>query len=296
MPHLQSQDGRRIHYETSDASGAADRIALVFHHGQPGAALLWVPMVSAAARYGWPLVMLSRPGYATSDRKLGRMVADAAPDVAVVLDHLGIDRFVTAGWSGGGPHALACGALLETRCAAAATIAGVAPYEGVDDLDWTAGMGPENVEEFQALIAGDPELEAKVGQLMYSLKDVRASQLLEVFGGLLSLPDKQVLEGDVADFVASWLRLAASSGPAGYWDDDLAFIRYWGFDLADIAVPVAVWRAGEDLMVPPSHGEWLAAHIPGAAAHFEPGEGHISLLSRHFAEIVDQLAADAGIS
>ena len=295
MPHLQMQDGRRIHYEGS-LSARDDSMALVFHHGQPGAALLWEPMVQHAGRYGWGLVMLSRPGYATSDRLPGRMVADVASDVSAVLDHLGYGRFVTAGWSGGGPHALACSALLETRCAAASTIAGVAPYEGVDDLDWTAGMGPENVEEFQELIAGEPGLESKVGELMSSLLDIQPSQLVDAFGGLLSIPDKQVLVGEVAEFTAALMRLAASTGSAGYWDDDLAFIRYWGFDLADIAVPVTVWRAGQDLMVPPSHGEWLAKHIPGSTSRFEPDEGHISLLSHRFGEIVDQLAADAGVS
>jgi pimeloyl-ACP methyl ester carboxylesterase len=296
VPHLKMEDGRRVHYEVSEPGGARSRVAFVFHHGQPGAALLWDPMVSAAHRNGWALVMLSRPGYATSDRMPSRMVADAAADVAAVLDDLGYDRFVTAGWSGGGPHALACASLLETRCLAAATIAGVAPYEGVDDLDWTAGMGPENVEEFQALIAGDPGLEARVGELMSAMRDIKASQLVDALGGLLSEPDRSVLDGQVAEFVAEWMRLAASTGAAGYWDDDLAFIRYWGFDITKIDVPVTVWRAGQDLMVPPAHGEWLAAHIPGSKARVEPEEGHVSLLARRFDEIVSQLADDAGLS
>ncbi len=293
MPHLRLTDGRAGHYEVSEPVGEGASMALVFHHGQPGAALLWDPFVSEAGRNGWPMVMLSRPGYATSDRLQGRRIADVAGDVEAVLDHLGFDRFVTAGWSGGGPHALACAALLGSRCAAAATIAGVAPYEGVDDLDWTAGMGPENVEEFQALIAGDPGIEEKVGELISSLRDIQPSQLVDALGGLLSSPDKQALVGDTADFVAAWLRLAASTGPAGHWDDGQAFIRDWGFELADISVPVTVWRAGDDLMVPPSHGEWLSAHIPGATGRFEPREGHISLMFGHFAEIVDQLAGSA---
>ena len=80
-------------------------------------------------------------------------MADVAADVAAVLDALGLDTFVTAGWSGGGPHALACAALLPGRCLAAASIAGAAPFHA-PGLDFTAGMGPENVEEFAAAVRG----------------------------------------------------------------------------------------------------------------------------------------------
>ncbi len=293
MAQVKHSDGRQINYE---CSGPVDPGAdvLVFHHGQPGAALLWDGLVAAAGEHGWPVVVLSRPGYATSTRKVGRSVADAASDVTEVLDHLGAGRFVAAGWSGGGPHAIACGALLPTRCAAVATIAGVAPYDGVTDLDWTAGMGPENVAEFEALIAGDPELEARVEELVKSLEDIGGDQLIEALGGLLSEPDKAVLHGEFAEFMARWLRLSASTGSKGYWDDDQAFIQPWGFELADISVPVAVWRADLDLMVPPSHGEWLASHVPGATGFLRQGEGHISLMSRGIGDIVARLAADAG--
>ena len=82
-------------------------------------------------------------------------MADAAPDVAAILDHLGLDRFVMLGWSGGGPHALACAALLPDRCRAAASLAGVAPFDA-EGLDFLAGMGPENVEEFGAAAGPAP--------------------------------------------------------------------------------------------------------------------------------------------
>jgi len=286
-------DGRQINYECSGPVEPGAEV-LVFHHGQPGAALLWDGLISAASEYGWPVVILSRPGYATSSRQVGRSVADAASDVTEVLDHLGAGRFVTAGWSGGGPHAIACGALLPSRCAAVATIAGVAPYFGVTDLDWTAGMGPENVEEFEALIAGDPGLEDRVEELVKSLEQIQGDQLIDALGGLLSDPDRAVLVGAFADFMARWLRLSATTGSKGYWDDDQAFIRPWGFDLDDISVPVAVWRADLDLMVPPSHGEWLLAHVPGSTGFLSVSEGHISLMSRRIGDIVARLAVDAG--
>jgi pimeloyl-ACP methyl ester carboxylesterase len=285
--------GRQVHYECSveDPSGPT---ALVFHHGQPGAAFLDPRWVGAAAGQEWPLVMLSRPGYGLSHRRAGRSVSDVAGDVAAVLDHLGVEHFVTAGWSGGGPHALAGAALLPDRCLAAATIAGVAPYAGVGDLEWTEGMGAENVEEFEAVIAGDPHAEGRIRDLCLQLADIRAEQLIDALGGLLSAPDKQILSGEFGEYVAAWCRLAAANGYHGYWDDGQAFVCPWGFDLAAITVPVRVWWTDLDLMVPPSHGEWLATHVAGARPAYVGGEGHLSLLARYAEEIVAGLAADAG--
>jgi pimeloyl-ACP methyl ester carboxylesterase len=291
VAHLKLAAGRQIHYECS-SSETEGKTALLFHHGQPGAALLWDPMVEEAAGYGWPVVMISRAGYASSDRLAGRQVGDVAGDAEAVLDHLGIDEFVTAGWSGGGPHTLACGALLARRCLAVATLAGVAPY-GVEGLDWTAGMGPENVAEFSALIAGDPDVDARIIEVSDVLRTIQADGLVEMLGGLISEPDTAVIEGALAEFLANWFRLSVSEGPFGYIDDGKAFIGDWGFDVEEMPMPVRVWFGDEDLMVPSSHGEWLAAHVRGARREFRAGEGHISLLPHHIGEIVAGLAADA---
>jgi pimeloyl-ACP methyl ester carboxylesterase len=290
MPRLTVRGGRDLHYETSRPVAPGDAV-LVFHHGQPGAGLVPPSLAAAGDRRNLPVVALSRPGYGPSGRMAGRAVADAAADVAAVLDHLGAGRFVTAGWSGGGPHALACGAILAPRCAAVATIAGVAPY-GVDGLDFTAGMGPENVAEFEALVAGDPDLEGRIRELCAGLAVMATDQLAAELGGLISPPDRAFLEEGFAAFVGEWFRLACSSGHYGYWDDDQAFVGPWGFEPAQMAVPVQVWTADRDLMVPAAHGEWLAAHIPGAVYLARKGEGHISLF-RHVDEIIDRLA-DAG--
>jgi pimeloyl-ACP methyl ester carboxylesterase len=289
VAHIELPSRRKIHFECSGPVSPGSTV-LVFHHGQPGAAMLWDGLVEAGERQGWPVVMLSRPGYANSDRLEGRRIADGPADVADVLDHLGVDRFVTAGWSGGGPHALACGALLAPRCAAVASVAGVAPYHGAQNLDWTAGMGPENEAEFAAMISGEPGVEAKVREEISLLAAIQPDQLVEAFGGLLSPPDKSVLVDGVAEFTAAWLRLAVSTGTDGHWDDGQAFISDWGFELADITAPVTVWRAGQDLMVPPSHGVWLAEHIRGAESIELPEDGHISLLFDHIDEVVVGLA------
>src|SRR5260221_7023177 len=147
-------DGRYVRVITA---GPPDGLALVFHTGTPAGLLEYAPLVDAAAANGLRVVMYGRPGYGTSDPLPGRRVADAAADVSAVLDQIGAARCVTAGWSGGGPHALATAALLADRCAAAATIAGVAPYPAAG-LDWLAGMAEENVTEFGAAMRGEAAL------------------------------------------------------------------------------------------------------------------------------------------
>src|SRR3954468_18414177 len=104
--------------ETGDPDGPA----IVAHHGSPGAGLLFRSEVESAAQRGLRLLSYDRPGFGGSSPHEGRTIADAADDVAAILDALGVERFATYGTSGGGPHALACAARLPGRCIAAATI------------------------------------------------------------------------------------------------------------------------------------------------------------------------------
>jgi pimeloyl-ACP methyl ester carboxylesterase len=110
-------------------------------------------------------------------------VADAAADTAALLDALGDGQFVSIGMSGGGPHSLACAALLPGRCLAAATVAGVGPY-GVDDLDFLAGMGPENVEEFNLAVEGADALTPYLEGHSAALRSITGEQVAASLGGL----------------------------------------------------------------------------------------------------------------
>jgi pimeloyl-ACP methyl ester carboxylesterase len=220
----------------------------------------------------------------------GRGVGDVATDVQAVLDALKIGSFFCAGQSGGGPHALACAALLPDRVLATASLAGVAPW-GADGLDWLGGMGPENLEEFGAALKGREAIEAYLDREAAVIRDVRPEDVAASLGGLVSDVDKAALTGAYAEFMASVLGRAVSTGIAGWRDDDIAFTRPWGFDLGSIETPVAVWQGGADRMVPMSHGAWLAAHIPWADAHLLPGEGHLSLALNKIGDVLDGLLA-----
>ncbi len=278
-------------------SGPGDGLALVFHTGTPSGLAGLGPMAGAALDRGLRTVLYSRPGYGNSTAQPGRLVADAAADVEAILGQLGIDEFVTAGWSGGGPHALACAALLPVRCLAAASIAGVAPSDS-PGLDWVAGMGEENAEEFAAASAGEAALTSFLRGAAAELRVITAADVADGLGGLVSDVDRAALTGEFAEYLAEAFRTALSAGTDGWRDDDLAFTRDWGISLEALghATPVAIWQGDQDRMVPGAHGEWLAANIPLARARMRPGQGHLTLLTSSFGEILDDLLALAGKS
>jgi pimeloyl-ACP methyl ester carboxylesterase len=276
-------------------TGREDGLALVFHTGTPSGLVGLGPMAGEASARGFRTVSYSRPGYGKSTPQPGRLVADAAADVEAVLGELRVDEFVTAGWSGGGPHALACAALLPVRCLAAASIAGVAPSDG-PGLAWLAGMGEENVAEFTAANAGESELTSFLAEPAAQMRDISAAGVADGLGGLASEADKAALTGEFAEYLAEAFRASLSTGIDGWRDDDLAFARDWGISLEALghATPVAIWQGDQDRMVPAAHGEWLAANIPLARARMRPGEGHLTLMTSSFGEILDDLLTLAG--
>lgn len=274
-------------------TGAAHGLPLVYHTGTPSGLAVFAPMERACAERNLALVLYTRPGYGGSDPQPGRRVADAAQDVRAILDHLGAGEFVTAGASGGGPHALACAALLAGRCLAAATLGGAAPREGTD---WLAGMAEENVIEFTAAIEGDRALTAFLRGVAPGLAKVTGDQVVSAFGELASAADRRVLTGEYADHLAASIRAAVSTGIAGWRDDDLAFVKDWGISLDAIGVPVSVWQGDADNMVPMEHGRRLARLIPGARPHLLAGEGHLTIGVSRFGEVLDELIGLAGRS
>jgi pimeloyl-ACP methyl ester carboxylesterase len=266
-----------------------DGIPLVYHHGTPGAAVLFEPMVNAARAVGLRLVAYSRPGYGDTPARSGRTVADAAADTAEIVDSLGADRFFALGLSGGGPHAMACAALLPDRCIAVATIGGVAPHDA-EGLDFLAGMGAENVEEFGLARQGREALTPFLTAMAGPLSQVDAAGITESMSGLLPPIDRDALTGPVAEWMVESFHRAMAQGIDGWLDDDLAFVRDWGFAPADIGVPVAIWQGGVDLMVPAAHGAWLAEHIPTARPHLLADHGHLSLAVADLPRIIADLA------
>ena len=284
--HVLLPDGRRLDLRVG---GPAGGFPLVFHHGTPGAATPIRVRERAAHARGLRLVTTSRPGYGDSTPQPGRSVVDVAADTAAVLAAIGADRCLIAGISGGGPHALACGARLGAT-AAVLVIAGAAPY-GVAGLDWMAGMGQENIAEFSAALEGEDQLRSYLLGQREQLKDATAADLVAALDTVLPDVDRAVLTGEFGEDVVANAREAVRTGVEGWLEDDIAFTKPWGFGLEEISVPVMIWHGSADLAVPFSHGQWLASQLPGASAHLEEGEGHLSLGLGALDRMLDELAS-----
>jgi pimeloyl-ACP methyl ester carboxylesterase len=287
MELLTLPDGRRLEV---DITGPSDGTPLLFNHGTPGSADQTRALQRATSRRGLRLVTWSRPGYAGSTRRAGRRVVDVTDDVRAILDHLDARRCYIAGWSGGGPHALACAARLADRVDGALVIASITPY-GVPDLDYLAGMGEQNIEEFGYALRGEDALRPYLAAQRPELAEVDAAGLVRALSTLLPEVDRAELTEEYGDDMAAGMRKAMSTGVDGWVDDDLAFVAPWGFELAEVAaVPVSLWQGELDLMVPYTHGEWFAEHLPPSVrVHLEPGQGHLSIGVGALDRMLDEL-------
>jgi pimeloyl-ACP methyl ester carboxylesterase len=257
---LQVPDGRRlVAYDTGVCDGP-EAMTLLWHHGSPQTGAPLEPLLAAADARNVRLVSYARPSYGGSSPKPDRDVASAAADVAEIVDALGIGRFAVMGASGGGPHALACAALLPDRVIGAVALASPAPY--TEAFDWYDGMVAPG-----GLRAATEGREAR--------KRYAATEEFDA---------NSFTGADWAALSGTWASLgrdagqAESAGPDGLIDDDVAFAAPWGFEVATIDVPVLLVHGGQDRVVPPSHVDWLMRAIPTSELWLRPGDGHVSVL------------------
>jgi pimeloyl-ACP methyl ester carboxylesterase len=257
-------DGRTLHVYDTGADDADGRLAVFWHHGTPNIGAPPEPLFEAADRLGIRWVSYDRPGYGGSTPYRDRNVALAAADVSGVADALGIDRFAVMGHSGGGPHALACAALLPDRVLCVISVSGLAPFDA-EGLDFFAGMADSGAASLRA---------AAQGRAAKERHEATADEDAEP--GFIPA-DVAALEGEWSWFI-SVVRPAMENGPGGLIDDDLAYVAPWGFDPARVVAPTLLVHGGRDRVVPSSHGEWLARHCHSAELWLRPEDGHISVL------------------
>ncbi len=278
---IKTRDGREIQIMQD---GDLDGIPVVVHHGSPGSRKLSSNAIADAAEQGIRLIGFDRAGYGGSTPSPGRTVADVANDVETIARALNLDRLTVWGISGGGPHALACAALLPDLVAGVASLAAPAPYIA-DGLDWSAGMGESNIDEFNAAVNGRRELEEFIEVETPGILSADPETLLDGLKSLLSPVDSEVLSGDFVFELINNMIEGIRNKRDGWIDDDLAFVKSWEFDLGQIQIPVLLLHGKQDNFVPYAHGEWLTDQIPGVESRILPDDGHITLLVNRISEV-----------
>ena len=249
---------------------------MLAHGGTPNSRHLATSWLDDAVARGIHLISYDRPGYGGSTPQPGRSVADCAEDVRAIARAFEIDRLAVWGFSGGGPHALACAALLPDLVSAVGSLASIAPY-GAPDLDYFTGMGEDNADDIR-LFFDDPEAARKKSVMdREEALEREPETLFESWASLLSPVDAAALTRDFASYLTFCIKEGLAPGDQGWWDDGRAHLVPWGFSLGDIRIPVQLWHGAQDQFVPYQHGEWLARQIPGVDARLMESDGHLTL-------------------
>lgn len=288
--HVRSADGRLLRVEISGDPRGRPVFLL---HGMPGSRVGPRPRSMFLYQRGTRLISYDRPGYGGSDRLPGRRVVDVVQDVTSIADALGIERFAVVNRSGGAPHALACAALMPQRVTRAAALVGLAP-RGAEGLDWFAGMAPSNVNEFRTAFTDPDRFTARLIPRSAAIRRDPV-RLLEDLRPELTADDRQIVsDNTIRSMLLRNYREALRTSPYGWIDDALALTGTWGFEPADIRVPVLLWHGVKDVFSPASHSSWMAARIPRATAVLEPTAAHFAAL-RALPKVLAWLLADTPV-
>ena len=276
-----------------EEAGDPGGLAVLVHNGTPNSRHLYGPVVAGANANALRILSYDRPGYGDSSPQPGRTVADCAADVRAICESLGITRLVSWGISGGGPHLLATAALLPGLVVAAASLASPAPFHA-EGLDWFAGMGQENVDDFKLASGDDFErIRARCEEQRTETLGATAANLAATMPSLLTPTDAAVFTGELAEYLVWSEQDGFAPGAEGLLADSLALTREWTFELGDISVPMLLLHGREDKFVPFGHGQWLAEYIPGVEARLLDHDGHLTLIENHIGEVHAWLAAHA---
>jgi pimeloyl-ACP methyl ester carboxylesterase len=278
---VDTADGRRLRVEIA---GDSRRIVLA-QVGSPNAGVLYDRWAQDAAARDLTLITYDRPGYGGSSPHPGRTVADCAADVRTISDALGFERCAVWGFSGGGPHALACAAVLADLVAAVATIGSPAAFDA-PGLDYFAGMSADAREDMELFVSDRADWQRNGVAQRDALLALSADELAEQWAGGASSSDAVMLQGDFGVWLRRSVQTALAPRVDGWTDDDIAiFHSPWGFDPASISVPAKVWHSRDDSFVPFGHGRWLADTIPGAEADLGDDDGHLTVAAQRIGDV-----------
>jgi len=271
---VKTPDGRQL---STRSYGDPDGKPVFLLHGTPGSRLGPHPRAAVLHRLGVQLIAFDRPGYGQSDRFEGRQVADAVTDVLAIADAYGLGKFAIVGRSGGGPHALACAALMPERLTKVAVLVGIAP-RGAEGLDWYDGMTESNALEYAAAANGYAGVAAITEAAADAVRADPASLLRSLQTDLPDPDQRVVADRGIRSMLLETYTEALRTSAYGWIDDALAFYSPWGFEPGAVTVPVLLWHGASDNLSPVSHARWLADRIPNAAVVVQAGAAHFGAL------------------
>jgi pimeloyl-ACP methyl ester carboxylesterase len=276
------RDGRNLSFaDYGDPEGSP----ILFFHGFPGSRFDGEYAGRVAGGMGIRLIAPDRPGMGRSAHMPHRRLLDWPADVEQLADALGLSTFGVLGYSGGGPHALACAYRISHRLASVGVLSSVSPVTEPGAMD---GMNRSNVLIFR-LSRRLPWLLS----LIYRLNSrVDGMRLMEAAMKQLPEPDRAVMrDRAVLDAVAKDYKEAFRQGPAGVVYEGGLYATDWGFRLTDVTMPVGLWHGEKDTNAPVQMGRYLARMIPTCHATFYPDEGHLSIMTHHIGDVLGALTS-----
>ena len=270
-------DGRTLAWaEYGDPAGEP----LLFFHGLPSSRKFGGAVAEDAASMGVRLIVPDRPGFGESSPQPGRRFVDWGADVGALTEHLGVDRFLAAGISGGGVYTLVTAHQFPSRVRAAGVISGAGEITDVAHLD---GMHPQNRALFELALSGGVEAVTQaMAPMMELLQNADPDQLFDQMMSDLPPADRDLLDRrrDIRDAMSADGVEATKQGAEPVAHEAWLFVQPWGFDPAEITVPVVLWHGSDDRNAPLSHAQALAAKIPNAELVEWADMGHLTSLER----------------
>ncbi len=264
--------GRRLGFaEFGPPSGRS----VVWLHGTPGARRQIPSEARAyAEEHGLRIVGIDRPGIGSSSPHVYGSIVDFTDDLEVVADRLGLDELAVIGLSGGGLHALASG----PRSPASGE-GGRRPGRRCPHGRPRRHLGQHRLARQDAVAVHQggpgahrhrphrchPRGEA-VG--LAGARRVRPTVSPPGDRALLARPEFKAM---FLDDLLNGSRKQISAPMS----DVLLFSRHWGFELADVQVPVRWWHGDADHIIPYAHGVHMVSRLPNAELRTLPGESHL---------------------
>jgi pimeloyl-ACP methyl ester carboxylesterase len=280
-------DGRKLTYFDNEIESNQ---AVLFHHGTPGSGALWQTWFDAAAERGIRAVAYTKAGYTGSERAPTRKVADASEDFLELLETLGIEEFVSVGWSGGGPYALH--STFAAGCLGADLVAGVGPFFEMGE-DFLIGLS--EAETMETLNKVAVSLESAYATALTEMANIEQEWTPETWtAGAKASPNYAEFEElyeTFNSFALPALLNAMAPDLSGYADDNHLILIDWGFEVRDVAKQVSIWNGTQDKLVSVNHATWLNEQIAGSELHILDGQNHTSIMVEAMKEVLDSAIA-----